>query len=169
MHTTGGGEAASRFIDSGMQSEVVDADADRPRAAMLVRSMRDSGTRRRIGLFVAVGCAAAAVHWGVVVWLVGQRAWQPLLANVLGWLVAFGVSFAGHHLLTFRGHGAAPAAAALRLFMVSAGGFAVNEAAYALLLGWTRQRYDILLAIVLLAVAVGTYLLGRHWVFLRRD
>ncbi|MEO7854106.1 MAG: GtrA family protein [Rubrivivax sp.] len=151
-----------------MQAEVLDADADRAGTAMLARDMNGLSTPRRIGWFVTVGCGAAAVHWGVVVWLVSHATWRPLLANGVGWLVAFCVSFAGHHLLTFRGHGARPGWAAARFFMVSTGGFAVNQAAYALLLGWTHQRYDLLLAVVLLAVAAGTYLLGRHWVFLRR-
>jgi putative flippase GtrA len=120
----------------------------------------------RIGWFVLVGCAAAAVHWGVVALLVGRFGWAPLVANVAGWLVALGVSFGGHHGLTFRGHGAPVRRAALRFCCISAGGFAVNEAAYALLLHWTTQRYDVLLAAVLLGVAALTYLLSRHWAFL---
>lgn len=131
--------------------------------------MNTLSTRRRIGFFIAVGCAAAAVHWGVVVALVSRWGWQPLVANVLGWLLAFTVSFAGHHLLTFQGHGAALRRAAARFFIVSAGGFAVNEAVYAMLLAWTGQRYDLVLAVVLIAVAVFTYLLGRHWAFLRNE
>jgi len=135
---------------------------------MLARNMNVVSTRQRIAWFIAVGCSAAAVHWTVVVGLVSQWAWRPLVANVPGWLVAFGVSFAGHHLLTFRGHGARPRTAAARFFVVSAGSFALNEAAYALLLARTRQRYDLLLGVVLLAVAALTYLLGRHWAFLER-
>lgn len=168
VHAIHRGQAHSSFIDTRMQAEVVDADADRARAVMLARNMNDPSTRRRIGWFVAVGCGAAAVHWGVVVWLVSHATWLPLVANVLGWLVAFCVSFAGHHLVTFRGHGTRAGSAAARFFIVSAAGFAVNEVSYALLLGWTGQRYDLLLAVVLLTVAVATYLLGRHWVFLRR-
>jgi len=117
--------------------------------------------------FIAVGCAAAAVHWSVVVALVSQFGARPLLANVFGWLVALVVSFSGHHRLTFRGHGSRLGRSAARFLAVSAGGFAVNESAYALLLQASRLRYDILLAGVLLAVAVATYLLSRHWVFLR--
>ena len=83
--------------------------------------------------------------------------------------MAFTVSFAGHHRLTFSGHGAAVWSSALRFFVVSAGGFAVNEAMYTLLLGWTGQRYDFALAVVLLAVAGVTYLLSRHWAFLRSE
>jgi putative flippase GtrA len=107
------------------------------------------------------------VHWAVVVALVGHGGWRPLLANVVGWLVAFTVSFAGHHRLTFRDRGSPVRDAAARFFIVSAAGFAVNEAAYAILLGWSSLRYDLLLAVVLLAVAVLTYWLSRHWVFLR--
>ena len=54
-----------------------------------------------------------------------------------------------------------------RFFAISAGGFAVNESAYALLLHWTTLRYDLLLAAVLVGVAGLTYVLSRHWAFLR--
>ncbi len=121
----------------------------------------------RIGWFVLVGCAAAAVHWLVATRLVALAGWPPLGANVVGWLAAFGVSFGGHHRLSFRGHGSGTLAAARRFFMLSAAGFAVNETAYAALLHWTRQRYDLLLAAVLVGVAVLTYLLSRHWAFRR--
>jgi hypothetical protein len=49
--------------------------------------------------------------------------------------------------------------------MVSALGFAVNETAYAALLKWTTIRYDILLALVLIAIAGLTFILGRYWAF----
>jgi len=147
---------------------------------MLGRTMRQTilnGGRRtlsllqrgRVGWFVAVGCAAAAVHWCVVVSLVGRLGWHPLAANVLGWLVAFVVSFAGHHRLTFRDQAAPIATSVGRSFLVSAGGFGINEATYALLLAWSGQRYDLVLAVVLLAVSGLTYLLSRHWVFPRSE
>jgi putative flippase GtrA len=120
-----------------------------------------------IAWFVAVGCAAALVHWAVVVALVSRAGWLPLVANLPGWLVAFGFSFAGHQRLTFRGHGASVWSSGMRFFFVSAGGFVVNEAAYAWLLGWSRLRYDLALAAVLIAVAAITYVLSRYWVFVR--
>lgn len=123
--------------------------------------------RGRITWFVLVGCAAAAVHWSAVVVLVTRLALPPLLANVIGWLLAFGVSFTGHHRLSFRGHGVPLRSSAARFLVISATGFAINEASYALLLHWTQQRYDLVLAVVLLGVAVLTYWLSRHWAFLR--
>ena len=50
----------------------------------------------------------------------------PLAAIVFGWLVAFGVSFAGHYRLAFHHHRAPLRRAAARFFLVSALGFAVN-------------------------------------------
>lgn len=173
------GERQRRLVDAGMQAEIIDGDADRAAPAMLATTMHrqdssggrfashSSARRGHVAWFIAVGCAAAAVHWLVVVALVSLVGWRPLWANVLGWAVAFGVSFTGHHRLTFRGHGAPLRASMKRFFMVSAGGFAANQTAYAILLQWSGRRYDLALAVVLLAVAVLTYLLSRHWAFLR--
>jgi len=119
----------------------------------------------QIGWFVIVGCAAAATHWIVAVACVALGHLAPLVANVVGWLVAFGVSFTGHYRLTFRHQHAPLAQAAIRFFLVSALGFAVNEAAYAALLKVTTIRYDVLLALVLIGIAGMTFILGRFWAF----
>ena len=120
---------------------------------------------RRIGWFVAVGTAAAAVHLGTVVALVRWAGWSPVVANVAGWMVAFVCSFLGHRQTTFRDANAPLARAARRFLAVSALGFASNQAAYVLLLQVPGLRYDVALALVLAGVAVMTYLLGRRWAF----
>mgnify|MGYP002347877075 CR=1 FL=1 len=107
------------------------------------------------------------MHWCVTTACVALGGLPPLLANVVGWLVALLVSFTGHHRLSFKGHANTLGQAALRFFCISAGGFAINEATYALLLHWTPWRYDVLLAVVLVGVAGITYVLSRHWAFLR--
>ncbi|HWI82011.1 GtrA family protein [Ramlibacter sp.] len=122
--------------------------------------------KARIGWFLAVGCAAAAVHFAIVVRLVTATALAPLAANVAGWLVALLVSFTGHWRLTFRHERAPWRQAAPRFFAISLAGFAVNEAAYAVLLHLSGWRYDVLLAIVLVGMAVLTYLLSSRWAFL---
>ncbi|MGB3288386.1 MAG: GtrA family protein [Burkholderiaceae bacterium] len=124
---------------------------------------------RQLAWFIAVGCAAAATHWLVVVAVVSAAGLAPLAANVIGWLVAFCVSFAGHYLLTFRHHQAPLAQAARRFFAVSALGFAVNELAYAWLLRATDLPYDLLLALILIAIAGMTFILGRLWAFRRKN
>lgn len=120
---------------------------------------------RQVSWFIAVGCAAAATHWLVVIATVTQLNLPPLLANVIGWSVAFLVSFAGHYRLTFRHHATSILIAARRFWTVSAIGFLINEAAYAFLLKTTALRYDVLLFFVLLAVAVLTFFLSRYWAF----
>lgn len=122
---------------------------------------------RRLARFVAVGCAAAAVHFGVVVLLVEGGVAVPLVANVAGWLVAFVVSFAGQHRWTFGDRSAPVLRAARRFFAISAAGFGTNEAAYAFVLHVSAIRYDLALGLVLVGVAVMTYVLSSRWAFLR--
>ena len=89
----------------------------------------------------------------------------PLVANLVGWLVAFAVSFIGHYRLTFR-HSRIPWTIAIRrFFLVSAAGFLVNESAYAWLLHATAVRYDVLLALILIGLAVLTFVVSRLWAF----
>lgn len=122
---------------------------------------------RQISWFIAVGCAAAATHWLVAVACVEGFAAAPLLANLAGWLVAFGVSFSGHYQFTFRHQKSVWHVAARRFFFVSAAGFLVNETSYAWLLHHTAIRYDVLLALVLIAIAILTFVLSRLWAFRR--
>jgi len=121
--------------------------------------------RRRPVVFILVGSTAALVHLLTVILLVETLHLAPLVANVGGWLCAFTVSYGGHLLLTFADHDAPLLQSAGRFLLLSAAGFAVNESAYAILLHVSRIPYQFLLAIILLCVAVATYLLSRHWAF----
>ncbi|WP_208621890.1 GtrA family protein [Bordetella genomosp. 12] len=120
---------------------------------------------RQIAWFVFVGCAAAATHWLVAVLCVEYGGLAPAWANVAGWLVAFVVSFTGHYRLTFRHLTLSWILAARRFFLVSAAGFALNEAAYIWLLHTTRLPYDVLLALILIGLAVLTFVASRLWAF----
>ncbi len=125
-------------------------------------------TLKEVFWFVAVGCAAAATHWLVAVAGVAWLVFSPLLANLVGWSIAFIVSFSGHYWLTFRHQPKEMLIALRRFFLVSASGFAINEAAYAWLLQATTIRYDLLLALILIAVAFLTFVLSRWWAFRHR-
>ncbi len=123
---------------------------------------------RQLFWFVAVGVAAALTHWGVAVLLVSQLTLPPALANVAGWLVAFFVSFTGHYFLTFHQARMPWLVAARRLFLISVGNFAINEIAYITLLHATSLPYDGLLAGILIAQAVLTFIASRYWAFRSR-
>jgi putative flippase GtrA len=119
----------------------------------------------QISWFVLVGTMAAGVHWMVAVVGVKYMHLNPLWANLIGWLVAFVVSFSGHYHLTFRLQRAGVKQAIRRFFMISACGFAVNELSYAYLLATTHIRFDWLLAGILIGVAGATFVAGRIWGF----
>ena len=119
--------------------------------------------------FGLVGGLAALTHWAVAVLCVEQLGLTPLVANVFGWLVAFNVSLFGHYHLTFKHQHAPFKQAAIRFFGVSLLAFSLNELAYAAVLRFTSLPYQLALALVLLGVAVMTFVLSRFWAFRRNS
>jgi putative flippase GtrA len=117
--------------------------------------------------FGMVGAAAAATHFVAAVACVRGLAIDPQIANVIGFLIAFSVSFLGQWRWTFAAFDAPLARALPSFFLVSLAAFAANAIAYRLLLTHTRLRYDAALAIVLIAVAAVTFVLSRFWAFRR--
>ncbi len=122
---------------------------------------------RELVAFGVVGVMAALVHFAVVAATVPFGV-APLLANVLGFLAAFAVSFLGHGGWTFPAEGRPVAAALKRFAVVAVSGFALNESAYAVLLRWTDLDYRVALFVVLVGVAGLTWLAGRYWAFAHR-
>jgi len=116
--------------------------------------------------FGVVGIAAMATHWCVVAILV-PLGMTPLIANVIGFCIAFNVSFFGHHHWTFASSDNQQDTFK-RFAGVAILGFISNEALYALLLKFTQLDYRVALIIVLIAVAGMTYLLSRLWAFRAR-
>ena len=120
--------------------------------------------KRELFWFGVVGVTAMLVHLGTVSLLV-PAGLPPLAANVIGFLVAFQVSHAGHRRLTFGAAQAPAARSRLRFFAVAAASFALNELMYAALLRLTSLDYRIALLIVLVAVAALTFFSARNWAF----
>jgi putative flippase GtrA len=119
--------------------------------------------------FGVVGVTAMLVHLGTVSLMFVPWGIHPLAANVLGFLIAFQVSHAGHRALTFRPSTVSASHTRLRFFAVAVGSFLVNEAMYASLLHFTTLDYRIALAIVLVVVAALTFFLARNWAFAAQD
>jgi putative flippase GtrA len=115
--------------------------------------------------FLAVGASAALTH--LAVFSVAEHAMWPELANALGFVVAFGVSFTGHRQLSFQDAGT-PLLTSLRRFAVTALlGFVNNELVFILLLrGLDWPAIPALMA-ALVAAAVQTFVLSRFWAFRR--
>jgi putative flippase GtrA len=123
---------------------------------------------RELVAFGLVGASAFVVHFAIVAALVPLGV-PPLLANVVGFLAAFTVSFVGHGRWSFPAEGR-PVAPALRRFAaVAITGFAVNEGLYAVLLRFTALDYRVALLLVLGGVAALTWLANRYWAFAHRS
>ena len=119
--------------------------------------------------FGLVGGSAAATHLAVVALLVSQLQMRPLSANVLAFLVAFIVSYNGHALLTFSAAQANGWPVVARFFAVACLAFVANELLYYIALNWLHWHYFWSLAVVLVLVAAGTFVLGKFWAFKSRS
>lgn len=121
--------------------------------------------RREGPWFLAVGACAAFTHGAVLLGL--SEVVRPELANAIGFLVAFGVSFFGHSRLTFPSATAPAGHGLFRFAMTSLAGFALNEGVFASLhtvLGWSVP-WSWLWATGI--TAVQTFFLGKLWAFRR--
>ncbi len=121
---------------------------------------------RRAGLcFLAVGAAAAALHYLLTLLLAGPFGLAPAAANTAGFLAAFPLSYFGHRHLSFADRPAPHRQALPRLLLVSLTAFASNQLLLAALLRLTPLPLWLALGLVLVGVALGTFLAGRLWAF----
>lgn len=121
--------------------------------------------KRELLLFGCVGISALLVHFVIVsLWLV-PAGLPPLAANVAAFLLAFQVSYWGHRCLTFQAQHVPHRQALPRFFGVASLSFALNEALYFVLLRFTPLDYRSALLLVLVLVALFTFLLSKRWAF----
>ena len=114
--------------------------------------------------FALVGLTATAVHLITGVTLIALGA-AALIANVGAFVTAFGISFAGHHFFSFRGHGQKAWQTASRFVWVALGGFAINESVLAGLLRLIPSWPSLALVISTGTAALATYALSALWAF----
>jgi putative flippase GtrA len=117
--------------------------------------------------FGLVGFVATGVHIGVVWILLSCTTLHTLIANAIAFLAAFGFSFSGHYVWTFRSSGTL--FRAMRRFLVISGSaFVLNTFVLAAILrtGWVSPFISTLIAIF--AIPIITFLASRFWGFERR-
>ncbi|HLF10823.1 MAG TPA: GtrA family protein [Gammaproteobacteria bacterium] len=119
---------------------------------------------RQLLAFTLVGLFAAGIHFCVVSAIVPFGV-SPLVANVVGFLAAFGFSFVGHNHWSFPSSNRARGPALMRFFAVASTSLVLNETLYLLLLQFTELSYQIALVVVLAVVATLTLVASKYWAF----
>lgn len=114
--------------------------------------------------FGVVGALAALTHYVMAVVLEHQGA-SAHVANVSGFLSAFPVSYFGHRFFSFASQNASHGQALPKFFLVAVSGFVANHLMLLALLKFTPLPFWLALALVMVVVAVSTYLLSRFWAF----
>ncbi|MEF9605399.1 MULTISPECIES: GtrA family protein [Paracoccus] len=117
-----------------------------------------------VARFALTGGLATLVHLGVAIGLV-WFGMLPLISNTVAFLIAFMVSFSGHHLFTFAGHGSSATQTFGRFAMVAAIGFLANEIVLFLLQGIGLFRLEAAVLISTAFAAACTFILSRTWAF----
>jgi putative flippase GtrA len=121
---------------------------------------------RQMLKFGMVGLFATCVHM-VIGFLLIQSNWQPLVANMAAFGIAFLVSFVGHLGFSFADQDVSASSALWKFAIVALIGFGCNEALLVVLLS-----QDVFSDIIALWVSTGcaailTFILSRMWAFRR--
>lgn len=114
--------------------------------------------------FGIVGSAAALVHLSVLYLLVHYAAISPVVGNMLAFMVAFGVSYPGQAKWTFVDRNIDHRKGVGRFLSIQLlSNFVINQSLFFLLLRYTELNYFVVCVMVLVIVAVITYLLSFYW------
>lgn len=123
------------------------------------------GAMRQMGTFAAVGVTATITHY--VTAMACSQIMHPLLANAVGYCVAVGISYGGHHRLTFRVHRteARHRRRFPRFVLVSLSAVTLSEIVLWVALEHTDWPLWLSQMGAIAVVPPFTYVLGRYWVF----
>lgn len=120
---------------------------------------------RSISWFGVVGACAAMVHYISAVILQANAWLSPANANWVAFLMAFPVSYIGHRKLSFAGTTRQHQQALPRFLLVALIGFAGNQSLLLLMLHFTALPFWLILAVVMLLIALMTFVLSKYWAF----
>ncbi|MBN1684681.1 MAG: GtrA family protein [Gammaproteobacteria bacterium] len=115
--------------------------------------------------FGIVGCIAAMVNMLIVILLVEQFAWHPLVANILAFLIAFQVSYFGHCYWSFSNRTVCHKHSVPRFLIVAIVSFILNEGLFYLFLTVLNLYYVLALFLVLIIVPTFTFINSKWWAF----
>lgn len=126
---------------------------------MLAKLLQQQLTR-----FIIVGSTAALVNFLGVWGLVEVCSLLPLIANLIAYLLASGVSYLGHYHWTFTSS-SQHKSSVIKFYILLAINFCLNESIYAALLHGMHLDYRLALFITLLIIPIFTFVMSKFWVY----
>ncbi len=114
--------------------------------------------------FGIVGVAATLVHLGVAFFLSAYTEIPLILINLMAFMIAFAVSFLGHHHWTFQGK-TSQKESFLKFLAVALSGLAASTALLFILIKLDISTDMIKLMISIVIIPIVTYLLSKFWAF----
>jgi len=114
--------------------------------------------------FGVVGLTAAGIHFSTVVLLVQYLSIAPLVANIIGFIISFQMSYWGHRVWTFNATDILHRDAFPKLVLVQILNFIANEILFYIFLS-LHFPYQLALLIVLTVLPVFTFISSKLWVF----
>lgn len=118
-----------------------------------------------VSWFAIVGALAALTHYVTAVAFEHSALLSASQANIAGFMVAFPVSYFGHRKLSFAGQNASHFQSLPRFLSVAVLGFLANQTLVLNALKYTKLPFWLALGLVMIVVAVSTYLLSKFWAF----
>lgn len=119
---------------------------------------------RKIITFGFVGVAASVLHFVVAVVAMRVLGAPILLANLLGFILAFSLSYVGHYKWTFRS--SANHKVSVPKFAVTAVmGYVINNIVLIILISATGLELSLFILIAIGVSAAVVYLISNRWVF----
>jgi putative flippase GtrA len=125
----------------------------------------DSKTFAQLVRFGLVGFFLAALY-SAIYWYLATFVMPPMIAVIVGYLVAVSVGFVLHSRWSFRGHGKREDhRLKVKFFFVQSSGFLLNEVFTWFLTGPMHGPTWWPLIPAIFVTPLATYLLNREWVF----
>tara|TARA_R110002167_G_scaffold195552_1_gene398301 strand:+ start:230 stop:646 length:417 start_codon:yes stop_codon:yes gene_type:complete len=122
-------------------------------------------TSYQIFKFCCIGLLAAIVNFAVDIFLVHHFNWHPWVANILGFLISFQVSFLGQRYWTFKTQQTKSNHRALgKFFIVATFSFILNMGLYGIYL-LVIPNYLVALFCTFATVPPITFVLSKVWAF----
>ncbi|MCJ9751012.1 GtrA family protein [Neorhizobium sp. BETTINA12A] len=134
-------------------------------------TQRGSGTAALIGQiwrFATVGVLATAAHLTIYSVLSELFVVEPLAANAIAFVLAFGISFTGQAGWTFRDDAGGrwlTSARLTRFLAASVAGFAFNTSIVFVIVTWLDYPGIYALPFMATLVPAALFLLNKYWVF----